>query len=892
MLSIAAAAVLLIATLAGLSSLRRDTSDSSVFPTINAPSTANSIQMIGGSPARDLNYTGGVPNGANPQEDWQFPSATHVWRSPVFFGDDLVYVQEHPVDKLTTSQVVAYDRITGAERWRAEVASTVDFILTDAGVVTTRVYSSGGGDGILQPPFSVTLLDKETGEPIWISTRVFQNWSLDSAHRMLVDDNAVYMPDRMGNVIKFDLQTGSENWVFASTDPSNTNVRLNTALGSGLLYVFNPRSRLIVAVRIDDGIEQWRQLAQGSLIPADVFTLPVAIPHGVVLVTTAEEPPTTPEIVSISELGSSGGSQDAPVMVLQVFDSADGAERWQLSGEFDSTISTDGSNLYVNFIIGDDSKVRSYDLNNGEQKWESDFPAYLRGYSSRDNALILASGRDGLRTIGFRPETGETLWEIPESLNCILSLPIADDGSFVCLGVENTARMYGSAARADVSTPDENPSADAIDSSIDPTGSGQITGPTLTSGQYSATWVQDWSRQSSDQFATSFGTVLYSTTAADAHGDVQLTAQDLSSGEALWQQPIPKNVPYVVTSQGIVTLVRDPADSSVLRVALFNLDGSRRSLASDVSVLPPQTSSGTFLIVSGTTILFSDVSGQIAAIDMGTGTLLWKNTVDRVLGPGMNDYATCEICVPRAGFAPYLSTDGRTVFMVDVLSGMATALDFSTGDMRWQRSSLDLVPPDDFFNAWISATPEGPLVGIMTVSGAKGDGGMILGLWSSDDGSTVWQKVDFSIVSGLAVTDHGTFYASLSESRISGTPATSPDSEICCFLAEYSLADGSLIWTPGDELPRTVIGILTSSNVLITNSAGPMAASSIDGVDGVDGASGTTILGIDATTHEQVFMFVTDGKQCLEVEFPIDASGKVVCTNADGRLAVFAPVDP
>jgi hypothetical protein len=84
-------------------------------------------------------------------------------------------------------------------------------------------------------------------------------------------------------------------------------------------------------------------------------------------------------------------------------------------------------------------------LETGEQNWESEFSAWLRGFATESGLLMLGAGKNSLRTIGYRVETGETIWELPETLNCAPLFPIADDGTFACLDIASrSVQLYGS----------------------------------------------------------------------------------------------------------------------------------------------------------------------------------------------------------------------------------------------------------------------------------------------------------------------------------------------------------------------------------------------------------------------------------------------------------------
>jgi outer membrane protein assembly factor BamB len=167
-------------------------------------------------------------------------------------------------------EVIAFEALNGAERWRATVSSEV--ISPPAG--DSNLVAVRSGDG------RVYGLAPTTGERLWTINRAVPALTLRGAGRVLMDRNAVYMGMDNGRVIALARDTGEPLWEEAVSVPAGrteieriVDVDADLLLVEGILFAASYGGDL-VALGADSGRVIWRRsLASYSGMDIDATCL-------------------------------------------------------------------------------------------------------------------------------------------------------------------------------------------------------------------------------------------------------------------------------------------------------------------------------------------------------------------------------------------------------------------------------------------------------------------------------------------------------------------------------------------------------------------------------------------------------------------------------------------
>ncbi|MEJ2746744.1 MAG: PQQ-binding-like beta-propeller repeat protein [Anaerolineae bacterium] len=136
-------------------------------------------------------------------EVWSAGAEDWIWDSPAF-ADGVVYYAD------IKGNVYAVDGETGSQIWTQQIGQAIQ---TSPVVVGDKVYIAAQGDiNVEMPQGTLTALDTATGEQVW---QVTAPASLYTTPVVVGSDIIVALQSESALLIGFDLETGSQQWVFA-----------------------------------------------------------------------------------------------------------------------------------------------------------------------------------------------------------------------------------------------------------------------------------------------------------------------------------------------------------------------------------------------------------------------------------------------------------------------------------------------------------------------------------------------------------------------------------------------------------------------------------------------------------------------------------------------------
>lgn len=443
-LDLAAAAVLLIGIISGLASLAPG--NRSPGPAaIQAPDTRGPV-MLSGSAARDGNYPGPAPasdayavrwrDGAVNLEDSVPPSSGLPFGNKLyrFAGEDGIVASS-----LETNRVI-WTAPSASARWMGAV--------TSVGLLIAR--DDPDADAMAGPvPVLITLLDLQTGAPIWQSRETYPA-AINGQVQLLVSGELVLFQDEQAVVYALDLRSGEELWrhdpragqsaddILSSYEPGEECQRRGLsaprlAITPETTYLFDGIANRIIALATSDGTPRWTvDVETRNGHSADQIDL-TATDDGVLVKACAY-----------------GGTLGNLQPYLGFWAEVDGAERWQ-SGLSATEIVIAGDVAFFSFAASANQaeccSIGELDLKTGVVVW-SDVSQnlLLDGYLPSANVLVL-SRPEIERTVGLDPITHEIVWE-HSFLGCRMTLPLADDGAVLCRVDYGTLVLYEPAASA------------------------------------------------------------------------------------------------------------------------------------------------------------------------------------------------------------------------------------------------------------------------------------------------------------------------------------------------------------------------------------------------------------------------------------------------------------
>lgn len=135
-------------------------------------------------------------------EKWNASAQDWIWDSPAF-ADDVVYYAD------IKGNVYAVDGVTGEQIWSQQLGQAIQ---TSPVVVGDKVYIAAQGDITAEEPQgTLTALNAADGAQLWQKTAPASLYTTP----VVVDDSIVVaLQSESALLIGFDLETGSQQWVF------------------------------------------------------------------------------------------------------------------------------------------------------------------------------------------------------------------------------------------------------------------------------------------------------------------------------------------------------------------------------------------------------------------------------------------------------------------------------------------------------------------------------------------------------------------------------------------------------------------------------------------------------------------------------------------------------
>ena len=442
------------------------------------------------------------------------------------------------------------------------------------------------------------------------------------------------------------------------------------------------------------------------------------------------------------------------------------------------------------------------------------------------------------------------------------SLTTPDDATPVASASEDTRMVVGS----------------------DATGGSQITGTPPLDATYAPAWTVPSQQNTNRSDSTIFtDTVLVPGVADYAQGTLPLMAYDLSTGALRWSIDIRAVAPFVATDQGVVTFIPDPGGDGTFHLARLDLHTGAVLMESPATLDATGETIAAQMLVTGRTIVTSDMHGLITAVDFETGDLLWVNLFDRDLAPGLDPAFTGTAGQPgdlRAATPVQIVTDGSTLYVTDNVTGKLSALDLASGQMRWQKNPLDLFSPAELNLLSTVATPRGPLLNQIRRETVGGGPVLSLTLFDAQTGTKLWQRDGIEgTYEPLALSDHDTIYI-VATTRQAPNYDQYAKSDDPYGTTEISLADGATVWF--SDVSVNIGGLIyyPGDDLLLANI-----------MSGVPGQieNPWEMGGIDGSSHQRVLPVQESLSDCTRLSLSWNSDGSVLCTTKTGDVEIRRP---
>jgi outer membrane protein assembly factor BamB len=450
-LDLAAVAVLLIALSGGLLTLAPRQSDRRPA-TIQAPMIEQPAVMLGGTAAQDNRYPGPNPaSGSYAISAHLEPSASGTHGPALTYGNQVfVLTMSNSGPFVTTLEAI--DLATGKSQWQRELVLNGAFAVTPLGIVATVPATEiatpvpGYGEPPLPVPYHLALLNLKNGDRIWESREAYGKFDRLSSATVLIDQQRIYLLDRLGSIFALDLNTGDELWRHSYdqtpapgvdqeicppdlSPPGNcwprSDMVSHMAINGSVVYVADPASATVTALSAEDGMERWRVFTPDRVPTKTSVLWLIAFENGVAI-----------------QLGDPEGVGDAPTY-LGFWDARNGTELWSSESRFGG-MASDGSSLFVDRATSEQGccDILRIEPRSGAELWSTHIgDARIYGYLS-SGSLILASFLPGdaqhfsqvAQMTGIDSETHAVRWRMQVPTNtCFPIFPVADNGDIACL---------------------------------------------------------------------------------------------------------------------------------------------------------------------------------------------------------------------------------------------------------------------------------------------------------------------------------------------------------------------------------------------------------------------------------------------------------------------------
>jgi outer membrane protein assembly factor BamB len=450
-LDVAAAAVLLIALSGGLLTLAPRRTDQRPAR-IQAPMTEPPAVTLGGTAAQDNQYPGPNPAAGNYALSSHLEPSASGTHGPALTYGNRVFVLTMSNSGPFVSTLEAIDLASGKSQWQCELVLDGAFAVAPQGVVATIPATDaatpvpGYGDPPLPSPYHVALLSTETGDVIWESRERYGKSDRVSSPTVLVDQQRIFLLDRLGTIVSLDLNTGDELWRHSYdqtpapgldqeicppnlSPPGNCWPRSDMvsfmAIKGSTVYISDPASATVTALSADDGMERWRIFTPDRVPSKTSVEWLIAFEEGVAI-----------------QLGDPEGVGGSP-SYLGFWSAMDGSEAWSTESRFGG-MASDGTSLFVDQATSEQEccVILRLDPTSGAEVWSARIDsARIYSYLSSGSIILgsfLPDDTQGLpqvaRMTGIDPETHVEQWHIQLARNdCFPIFPVADNGDIACL---------------------------------------------------------------------------------------------------------------------------------------------------------------------------------------------------------------------------------------------------------------------------------------------------------------------------------------------------------------------------------------------------------------------------------------------------------------------------
>jgi len=442
--------------------------------------------------------------------------------------------------------------------------------------------------------------------------------------------------------------------------------------------------------------------------------------------------------------------------------------------------------------------------------------------------------------------------------------------------------MIGGIARVTNTATTPTPAIQAPDTEqpiISAAQDGKITGPAPTASEYSLLWNESGTTSVVPGYNIIHGRLLYRivTIGNSQNPPFALLAQDLYSGETVWQREIASVDAFELTTSGVVVGLSAsnsaspvPAGEAQFHLALLDLQTGRELWQIPQSFDVDQAAHGPRVFVEKQTLIYSDNRGTIFAFAMSSGEPLWSYAYNRAVASGANGRfcyqspETPQSCVERSEIPVSIAIKNGTLYASDMVTIQLFALDSQTGSLKWSTSVGELTRQDFVAFGALVALDDGVLISYRDVEERGASTSGTLEKRSVSDGVRAW-AVERSVASSIVVTNEGSLFTALNpESSYVG---------LCCDIVEINAKTGEIVWQADQNYQALITGYLVEEDTVLLQTA-----------DGPE-----RVFGLDARTHNIAWSYQLDVHSCYRPIFPLATDGTVACMSADGLLGVYKP---
>ncbi len=840
LLDLAAVALLLLTTIAGLIRVAGPASNSATPTSIAAPTTPIDTVQQGGTAAQDNQYPGPAPTTGTAEITWTIPREISTTAMRSFVSGNTYFAQQMNAPDGFTGYISAYDIRTGKMLWRTTTVGLVPFAISEVGVVTAVPVDESN------KTMALAILDPSTGDLVWQSQDIVDFAGATSTPALIIDGTVAYFAPSSGRLIAVDLVARSTRWNFTWVSPSqstpaeatptcsekgateacfaNTSIPIYLASHGDTVYVAEQASMVVYAVESTTGHERWKSDLTVPTNDQNYIAQLMALDSGVAVRTS---------------WSLQSGGEIAPTVTFLA--AVNGEARWTNNSLSGSPLVSDGRFVFAAMLIDQIPYIASIDSDDGTIGWTYRTNGSQLGFMSSSGDLVLSTYPNG-SMIGLDPQTQQITWTVdPGETDCFFTLPGNGTNQYICKNWNAEAFVIAVNPTPPVATVQQGGTA-AQDN--------QYPGPAPTSGTAETVWTVPGAAASFIYPSLIAGDTLYTRIAPlDDSGTATMQAWDIAGKSLLWEATVTDAVPFAITDAGVVTAIpagesNDGSDAvNPFTIALLDrADGQILWTSPDTFHTGP-TPTPLTLSVTADTIYLTTGNGHLAALNLQNGTQRWTYDWDTAVNPRLEDgfctpnETTADQCTDRSVWAPFVAIQSDSVYISDQRSFRLIALDAANGTLRWNIDILDTIPGAEFLTPVVALDS-----GVAVMAGHFGatldSYEPTLAIFSSESGELVWQTQettgapfasDGTTLFLSIASDQGTFVSALDgatgtkrwQSTVSGAVAAYyPESDQIAVWSEATLPvgldarTGEQTWTLDSGLTDCSLGFMATGDGL------------------------------------------------------------------------------